>query len=314
MNPARFLELLSRHAARFLAAGVLIGLAAPALAEFMRPALTASIFASLVLALMRLEGRDVAAFLRRPLLLALFTGFSLLASPLLMMAAVAPLDLPTGLANGLVLMAAAPPIASAAAFALIMRLEAAFSVAAVVVGYVLVPLSLPVIALSLLGIELEIGGAELMVRLAAMVGGSFAVAVILRRTIVGPERIARNAARIDGLAVLALVVFAIAIMDGVTDTAIARPGFVALATLAAFIANGVLQIIGAALFWRSGRLVALTAGHMSGNCNMGLILAVLGDKASPDLAVFFALAQLPMYMLPLVAVPIYRRLLAKAPA
>lgn len=312
MTPAVLLEFLSRHAARFLAAGVLIGLAVPPLAEFMRPALTASIFASLVLALMRLDVRDVTAYLRRPVLLALFTGFSLVASPLLMMAAVAPLDLPEGLATGLVLMAAAPPITSAAAFALIMRLEAAFSVTAVVVSYFLVPLSLPFMALSLLGIDLDIGTAELMGRLAAMVGGSFAGAIILRRYVIGAQRIARNAAQVDGLAVLALMVFAIAIMDGITEFAIARPGFVALTVLAAFVANMVLQVIGALVFWRAGRLVALTAGHMIGNCNMGLILAVLADRAAPDLAAFFALAQLPMYILPLVAVPIYRRVLAKA--
>jgi BASS family bile acid:Na+ symporter len=304
----QLLGLLSRHAAKCLAAGVLIGLAAPPLAEVMRPALTPSIFVSLVLALTRLEITEVAAYLRRPVLLTAFTAFSLLVSPLLMLAVVLPIGLPEGLTAGLVLMAAAPPITSAAAFALIMRLEAAFSVAAVVVAYLLVPFTLPVMAFSLLQMDIDIGWLELTGRLAAMIGGSFLAGILLRRFL-GAERIAGNAASIDGLAVISLVVFAIAIMDGVTEVAFARPGYVALATGAAFIANGALQVLGAMVFWRAGRLVALTAGHMTGNCNMGLILAVLADQASVDLAVFFALGQLPMYMLPLVAVPVYQRLL-----
>ncbi|MDP6346164.1 MAG: hypothetical protein QF491_21695, partial [Alphaproteobacteria bacterium] len=62
-------------------------------------------------------------------------------------------------------------------------------------------------------------------------------------------------------------------------------------------------------FLASGRRLAFTAGHMAGNCNMGLVLAVLADRAAIELVVFFALAQLPMYMLPVIANRIYRRFL-----
>ena len=42
---------------------------------------------------------------------------------------------------------------------------------------------------------------------------------------------------------------------------------------------------------------------------MALILAVLADRAQIEVVIFFALAQLPMYMLPIVANRIYRRFL-----
>jgi BASS family bile acid:Na+ symporter len=42
---------------------------------------------------------------------------------------------------------------------------------------------------------------------------------------------------------------------------------------------------------------------------MALILAVLANRAEMEVIIFFALAQLPMYMLPVIATRIYRRLL-----
>ena len=54
------------------------------------------------------------------------------------------------------------------------------------------------------------------------------------RRLAGPARLARAADLLDGLTVVNLVVFAIAIMDGVNAFARERPGFVAIAVAAAF--------------------------------------------------------------------------------
>ena len=98
-------------------------------------------------------------------------------------------------------------------------------------------------------------------------------------------------------------------MAGVTDYFFARPGFVLLVIAAAFAANAGLQVLGTLVFLPAGRRLAFTAGHMAGNCNMALVLAVLADKAQTEVVIFFALAQLPMYMLPVAAKRIYRRFL-----
>jgi BASS family bile acid:Na+ symporter len=45
---------------------------------------------------------------------------------------------------------------------------------------------------------------------------------------------------------------------------------------------------------------------MTGNLNMGIILVALADKADFDIVMFFALGQLPMYMLPALLAPLYR--------
>jgi BASS family bile acid:Na+ symporter len=303
------LAWLARHGTRCLAAGVLVGLAVPPLADFARPALAPAIVVNMTIALLRLDPQAVIGYLRRPGLLALFTGFALLVEPVLVLLAARRLGLPPGLVDGLVLMAAAPPIMSAAAFALIMQLDAAFAIATVVLTHALVPLTLPPLALWLLGIELDIGLLQFAGKLALLIGSAFLAAFVLRRWVFPAELLERSAAQLDGLAVIGLVVFAVAIMAGVTEFFIARPGFALLTIAVAFVANAALQVVGAVLFRRAGWLVSLTAGHMTGNCNMGLVLAVLAGHASTEVAVFFALAQLPMYMLPMLAMSVYRRLL-----
>ena len=119
-----------------------------------------------------------------------------------------------------------------------------------------------------------------MGRLSLMIGGGFAVAIFLKRFALTPERLRYHALHIDGLIVVCLVVIAISIMAGVTETFFLRPGYVLLAIAAAFLANVTLQIIGSLIFLPVGRRIAFTTGHMTGNCNMALVLAVLAERLS----------------------------------
>ena len=107
-----------------------------------------------------------------------------------------------------------------------------------------------------------------------------------------------------------LLLFGLAIMDGVTAYAIARPGYVALAIVAAYAFNLLLQVAGGLAFRHLGATRALTVALLAGNCNMGLVLVALQGRASFDVTVFFALAQIPMYTLPALMKPVYARLTA----
>jgi predicted Na+-dependent transporter len=307
----RGLDFLGRHATLFLAGGVLLGLLAPPLAALARPLLVPTLLVPLVIALLRLDWDALAAYARRPGLVALITLGLLLASPALMWLALKAFSLPPALAQGLTLMAAASPIVSAAAISLILGLDAALAVIVIVVTTALMPFSLPIVALWLLGLRIDIDLSTFILRLALMVGGSFAAALALRR-LVPRHTLAANARMLDGAAVASLVLFALAIMDGVTAVALARPGYVVLVTVAAFVANVVLQALGTLAALRLSMRSALTVGLMAGNCNMGLVLVALADKADFDVIVFFAMAQIPMYMLPAMLGPIYRRLLPAA--
>jgi len=305
----RAFDFLGQHATLFLAGGVLLGLLLPPLASLFRPMLIPGLLIPLIIALVRLDWGALAAYARRPGLVGFITVGLLLASPVLMWLALKAFTLPAALVQGLTLMAAASPIVSCAAISLILGLDAALAVVVIVVTTALIPFTLPTVALWLLGLEIAIDLPTFMLRLVLMVGGAFAAALLVRR-LVPREKLEANARMLDGASVATLVMFALAIMDGVSAVALARPGYVLLVTLSAFCANLVLQCLGTLAALRLGMRSAITVGLLTGNCNMGLVMVALADKADFDVIVFFAMAQIPMYMLPALLRPVYRRLLA----
>jgi len=308
-HAAGILDYLGRHATRFLAGGALLGLLVPQLATLARPLLVLGLVIPLVIALVRLDWSAIAGYAQRPVLIGAIIVWMLVISPALMWLALKLFDLPPALVQALVLMTAASPIISCAALSLILGLDAALAVVVVVATTALMPFSLPAVALALLGLKIDIDLATFMLRLALIVGGAFAAAFAVRR-FVSREMLAANARALDGASVAILLIFILAIMDGVTAVAVARPGYVLLVTLAAFVANLALQALGGLVALKLGLRQALTVGFMTGNCNMGLVMVALADKADFDVIVFFAMAQLPMYMLPALLTPVYRRLLA----
>lgn len=310
----RWVDFMGRHATKFLFGGVLIGLAVPPLAALLRPGLVVFLLLPLTLALMRLDWRAFHAYAKRPLLILPIVAFLMLACPLLVFWLLAPLGLPRPLMEAIVLMTAAPPITGTVAISLILGLDAALAVIVMVLATALVPFTLPPLALGLLDIEIQMSLAEFMARLAFMVGFAFGAALLVRWR-APPGWLQQNSRSIDGASVLALVLFAIAIMDGVTEKLLVQPGYVILATASAFVANLLLQGLGYAVgrgIFRLGRPAALTLGILTGNCNMGLVMVALADRAVFDMVIFFAMGQLPMYMLPGLLQPLYRRVAARA--
>jgi BASS family bile acid:Na+ symporter len=97
-------------------------------------------------------------------------------------------------------------------------------------------------------------------------------------------------------------------MSGLPDFAVAKPIFTALVTATTFGINITLQIFAAALFWKIGRKAAVTVGLVTGNTNVALVMAAVSESAPYDLLVYFVVGQFPIYLLPLFAVPIYRRI------
>lgn len=311
---AWFFDFIGKHATRFMFVGVLAGVALPWFAELLKPAFTVLLLIPLILALMRLDWLAFRAYARRPLLIVVILAFLLLVCPLVLLLALKPLGLPLPLVSAMVLMAAAPPIISAAAISFILGLDAALAVIVIILATALVPVTLPPLALLLLNIQLEMSLLEFMGRLGLLVGIAFAAALLLRIVTSLAWR-ERNKRLLDGIAVFNLVLFAIAIMAGVTDKMASDPGYVALTTVCAFAVNLALQAFGFGFGKYALRLrnpAAATLGLMAGNCNMGLVMVALGEKADFDMIVFFAMGQLPMYMLPGLLYPLYQRL-AKLP-
>lgn len=303
----RGLAWLGRYATWILFAGVFLGLAWPGLAGAARPLLAPAVVILLTATLLRLDWSAIGTYARRPVLAGTLTLWLLVAAPVLVVLALGMLGLPATLTQAVALMAAAPPILASAALAMFVGLDGALAIAAALVATFLAPFTVPVLSLELLGVELDIATASMIGRLGLLVGTA-AVAAALIRARVQPEALSRHAGEIDGVIVVAMLVFAVAIMDGVTATAIAEPETVALWLAAAFVANPALQAVGAALFAALGRRAALTAGLLSGNRNMGLLLATLPAGTAYEIQLYFALAQLPIFMLPALTKALIRRL------
>lgn len=300
---------LGRHAGPLFFFGVFSGVVAPPLASLLQPLLLPAILLPFVVALLKLEPRVLWQHARRPALIIGLVAWSLAGAPLLTAVVVWPLGLEPEVAALLVTTAACAPLMASGALALLLGLDVTLALLVVVPATALVPLTVPPLALWLAGLTIDLPAAALGLRLAALILGSAVLALALRRWL-GVERLAAGGAVLDGLAVFGLVVFAVAVMDGFTVTALDRPGFVALIVLAVFALNAGLQALTVLCLWPFvARRTALTAGLVAGNNNLGLVLASVIDTAPSTMLVFVAAAQFPIYLLPIVQRRLYRHLL-----
>jgi len=301
-------RLFSRHLTGVLAVSLFIGLALPGLAALLRPLITPAVLLLLLVTMLRIDWRQAAGYRRRPVLLGSVLGWMLIALPVLMWLASKAVELPPGVEVALILMAASPPTLSSPSLAQIIGLDGPLSLVVLCVAMLVVPLTLPFLSIELLRLELSLGAVDLMLRLGGLIGGAVVVALIVRR-ILGRQRIERSSDIIDSVLVLAMVVFAIAVMDGVAASIAADPAHVLMVAATAFAANVGFQVLGWAVFNLTGRRIALTVGYSCGNRNMGILLPALPAVIWPDTLLFIALYQFPVYMLPWALVRTYRRFL-----
>lgn len=301
------LTALGRHGSVILAFGVFLGLLLPPLASLLKPLLIPGILGPFIIALIRMDWQRLLDHARKPGITILLLLWLLIAAPFVVDTLLGWFALAEGLHGSLVLMAAASPLMASASLAMIIGLDAPLAVVLTFAATALMPFTLPPIALYLLGIDINIAIGELMLRLGMIIGGCFTTAWLIRRFL--PKGLTdRHAAPLDGLAIIGLLVFAIAIMDGVTALMMERPGFVLRALLCVFGLNLSMQAAATLLFAWRGLRTALTAGLCSGNRNLGLLLAALADRTSTDLLIVIAVAQMPIYILPMIQRRLYRSL------
>lgn len=301
------LGLLGRHARWALPAGVFLGILLPDLAALARPLLTPAVVGSLSAALLRLDWGRLAEAARRPSLPGWITAWQVVVSPLIVWGGTLLVGLPPDLRLALVLQAAAPPIGSAAVFAMILGLDGVLCVVATVASTLLLPLTLtPIVGVLLPDAGLKVELAAFVLRVTLLVIAPFAMALAVRRAF-GAERLRRNEDLLAGANVLLLVVFAIAVMDGVTARALREPQLIGALLLAACVATVVLHLAGFALFRSAGVAAAYGAALMSGNRNMGLMLAITAGNAGETFSLYVGISQIPMYFAPLALAPFVRR-------
>jgi len=307
--PAAALAYVGRKGTLVVAASLFVGLAVPGLAAACKPFLGEAIVVMLALAFLRVDPAELRLHFTQPALITVATIWVMLVVP----AVLGTLFLTVGLNKAmpglfvmLVLQMSAPGLMSSPALAALMGLDVALTLASLVVCTAITPLSASLFSHIFIGGTL-ISPFSLGVKLFAIIAGSaFAAAVI--RWLAGRAWVEAQRERIDGLSVIAMFMFAVAAMDGVTGHARAEPLLVAkLMALAFVLALGLIAVT-ALVFLRAGRGRALAIGLIAGNRNVGLMLAATGF-AVPDVAwLYFALAQFPIYLLPHLLKPLALRL------
>ena len=307
---AAALAFLGRHGTRAVAISIFLSLAVPPLAAVFKPVVSEAIFLLLVLAFLRVDTRELRAHFAQPGLILLATAWIMMIVPAalgLVLVGLGVRHSAPDLFAGLILQASAPPIMAAPAFAALMGLDAALSLATLVLCMACTPLSAAAFAQIFVGSALVLQPVALGLQLFLMLAGSAAAAATVR-AIAGRSWIERQRERIDGLNVILLFVFAAAVMGGVTLRLLSDPVFVLeLVALSFALALGLTGATTLVL-WSFGRGRAFALGLACGHRNLGLMLAATGG-AVPDLVwLYFGIAQFPIYLVPQLLKPVAKRL------
>lgn len=304
------LAWLGRHGTAAVAISIFVGLAVPPLAMLFKPLVAPAIFIMLCLAFLRVDPVALRNHFTRPLAFAA-TAWIMLAVPMvlgLILLGMGLKDLLPPLFLALVLQAAGPPIISAPGFAAMLGLDAALSLAVLILCSVLTPFTAPAFAEMLVGSVVALSPVALGGRLFVILAGAALVAVAVRR-IAGRIWVERQTECMDGLNVVMLFVFAVAVMEEVGRQLVARPLFVLTLTAVTFALALGLTALTTLVFIRAGLARAFALGLAAGHRNVAVMLAA---SAMPDLVwLYFGLAQFPVYLLPYLLTPLARRIVLK---
>lgn len=295
------LHWLGRNARFILSLGCLAALFVPQLSALIRPALPALVSMVLGLAMARLDLAQIARDALVPRRLVRSVGLTLLLMPACVIL-YKTLAIAFGLGpddqTALVLLAASPPIASAAGLCFLLGFNARLALEATLVATILTPVLGPLIVALALPDLAPVSPLLLGQRLGLMVLGGLALGIGIRQ-IVGPARVDRNKDAFDGIAALGMVLFVIPLFDGVGPTILAEPMRALWVLALAFVFNvGInLSVTRATRPW----LVHEDAGAVGlvwGNRTIAIYLAAL--PYDPQFSLFVALYQFPMYLTPLL--------------
>lgn len=302
LNPLRrALAFIGTHSAASFGLSIFLGLALPQLASLLRPMIPISIFSFIVLSFARANMDGLRIVWSRPGRLAIAILWSTLVPPAFGYLAILALGgaaLDPGLRLGIALMAAAPPLMASPVFAAVLGFENSLALTGLVLGMVLTPLTAPVFASWLAGAHVPLDPLVLALRLAVFIGGGIIAGLIVRR-VFGVGRITSVGTELDGINVVLFFLFAVAAMDGVIEASWAEPGLVLAMLLLTSAANAALFAISYLGFRPFGYNDGFSFSIGIALRNMGLLIAPIISLVPKATFLYFAIAQIPIYLAPM---------------
>ena len=301
------LHFSARHATWIFACAMAMALTVPPITAVIGPILTLLIFSMLTLSVMRTDLTAIAGHFRQPGRALAVIVWMLAISPLVVGSLLVVAPVPHELLTPLLFYTALPPLTAVPALAILFGIDAALAVVVLIGASLATPLILPPMMLMVFGVDVDIEMTTLFMRLSVLVIGSF-LAGLLIRAIAGRARLAAHRQNLDGVIVIVMGLIVLAVFDGIHGPMLARPELAIGLIVAVVAASITFQVLSFFLFLPFGLETALTTGMLAGNRNLALILAVLGDSATIEIALFVSLGQLPVYLLPMIQRPLIRRL------
>src|SRR5580698_3470006 len=177
----QLLRLAGRHGAAIVIAGVVIGLAIPALSDAARPYLAVAIFIFTFGSFLKSDATSFKAEVsnvKRNILMVLWATFGIPLVIILFMTVARP---GPELAQGLLFWALVPASPACVAFAAILRLNIPIALLATVIGTAASPFYIPALAALLGGYRLDIDPLAACFELVVLVGGAFLASVVAKR-------------------------------------------------------------------------------------------------------------------------------------
>ncbi|MCY3996081.1 MAG: hypothetical protein OXF07_08065 [Rhodobacter sp.] len=288
-------------------ASVVIGGLAPPLAEAFRPFVVPVSVVMVVISMLRVDLAGLLGAFRRPVFLAFACGVILLVLPAATALTCFALAAPFWLATGLTYAAAAPPLSSAAAFAVLVRTDPARVTAISLPATIIAPFTVWLVTTSLPGLGSGVALLPLVTRLVAIILGALAFALLVRR-LLGEDRVAGWAEGFDITTVLLVAAMGIGVMYDIGLTLRSNPlqwlGILAATALLSWISMG----LAIALFWRAGREAAMAAGLCASVKNMAVMVAAVLGTVDPRISLIVITAQFPIFVSPLIMRPLFARL------
>ncbi|MEM1288972.1 MAG: sodium:proton symporter [Pseudomonadota bacterium] len=307
--PLNALAFVGRHGTICIAASLLIGIALPVLAAQFRPFLEEAILALLTLAFLKIGFRALGDELRAPETILLSAAIAMFVLPAAVFVALALSGVSQsypGLYLALFIALAVPPITAVPIFSSLLGLPGPIALAFLLVCMAAAPFAAAIhgelFFNSLLGSIDSVGiGLRLLGFLAAAAGIAFVV-----QRLVGEARLARAKSHLDGVNVLAMFVFAVAIMDGFGVALVAKPLFIFALLVATFgLAIGQMAIMRAVLH-KIDPEKATSIALASGLRNMGLLVASIGIELPETTWLWFVVGQFPIFFMPWI-IELFRR-------
>jgi len=280
---------IRRHGATLMLGAVLLGLAWPALAESLRPALPLGVLLVNIALFLQVSTGQLARETRRGGPLLAMLAWTLVASPLAVFGVVNLLPLSPEEQASILLYAMAPTAGTAVAVAALMGLDAALLIVLRLATCLAAPLLIPTLAALLLPGAVSIDAWAMAAQLALFVLVPAFIAPGLRR-LPGVESCGRELG--SALAVLGLMVVGVAMMDGMRALWLRDAEAMARTLGLAFATATGLQVLGSFVFARWGVAAAMSLGLACGHRNASLLWAAIVPLPAADtpMAAFFAMA------------------------